>query len=56
MILGIGMTKRMGDAQFAKFKLEKDNILATKHKSCCKNSCLKKFGTQGIRPAQEKYI
>jgi hypothetical protein len=48
MILGTGMTRRMGDAQFAKVKLEKDDIPATKRKSSCKNSCPKKFGMQGI--------
>jgi hypothetical protein len=37
IILGTGMKRRMRDAQFAKVKLEKYDILAIKCKSCCKN-------------------
>jgi hypothetical protein len=55
-ILGTGMPKRMRDEQFVKVKLEKAEILSTKLKSCCKNYCLQKLGTHGIRKARKKYF
>jgi hypothetical protein len=55
-ILGIGMPKRMRDEQFVKVKLEKADIFSTKRKSCCKNYCLQKLGTHGIREARVKYF
>jgi hypothetical protein len=48
--------KRVNDQKFAKVKLEKEDILATKRKSCCKHLCLLKLGTRGIRHAREKYF
>lgn len=48
--------KRLNDQKFAKVKLEKEDILATKRKSCCKHLCLLKLGTRGIRHAREKYF
>ena len=48
--------RRLNDQKFAKVKLEKEDILATKRKSCCKYLCLLKLGTRGIRLAREKYF
>jgi hypothetical protein len=48
--------KRVKDHQFTKVKLEKEDIVATKRKSCCRNFCLLVLGTRGIRQAREKYF
>jgi hypothetical protein len=48
--------KIVKDRQFTKVKLEKEDIVATKCKSCCKNSCLLVLETRGIHQAYEKYF
>jgi hypothetical protein len=46
----------MSNKKFVKVKLEKNNILDTKRKSCCGNLCLQKLGTRGICIARERYL
>jgi hypothetical protein len=54
--VALGKVKRMKDYLITKVKLEKEDMVAIKRKSCCKNSCLLILGTRGICQACKKYF
>ena len=47
---------RVSDQKLIKVKLEKEDILTTKRKYCCKATCLRKLGAKIIRETRENYF